>query len=328
VAKSLNAPFVDKSPADLAPLQTSPAPTLDFKRLNGRHRMSILVAALTEEITVTGTPGGQPTGVDAVEVAGPAGPIARLQLDRDMGDAGTVAFWNKQLADVHGMKWNRDERLAEIILQQSDILSFLGLPVNMGPTSHPWTLMLIQAVINATVKIEVEVKRLFSLARPSDIEPLINPVIQTPGHSSFPSGHATESACVAVLLEALLLGRNSDEMRAIACRIAENRSVSGVHFNCDNVAGAFMGMSLAEFFLARIFGGVSPQARHVDHTTQTPPPGYQLAYRYDSYATMSAVVADYPDAPQLENTLNRTPTTPGEAVLGWLADEVAAECGI
>jgi hypothetical protein len=96
------------------------------------------------------------------------------------------------------------------------------------------------------------------------------PMIQTPAHSSFPSGHATEAFAVATvmagLLEALealpparhlypLKDRLVKLLYKQAERIAVNRTVAGLHFPIDSWAGAALGEAAGQLVLARCRGG-------------------------------------------------------------------------
>jgi hypothetical protein len=82
-------------------------------------------------------------------------------------------------------------------------------------------------------------------------------MILTPGHSSFPSGHSTESFVAAYVLWKLVLQPTPlrcEELMRQAARIAINRTVAGVHFPVDSVAGQLLGLTLGEYFVARCTG--------------------------------------------------------------------------
>jgi hypothetical protein len=88
----------------------------------------------------------------------------------------------------------------------------------------------------------------------------VQPMIQTPDHSSFPSGHALEAFAIASVLFRLAEYRQNDSAPSdpwigvedkrqpflLAHRIATNRTVAGVHFPVDSLAGAFLGMFVGE----------------------------------------------------------------------------------
>jgi hypothetical protein len=91
-------------------------------------------------------------------------------------------------------------------------------------------------------------------------------MVPTPGHGSWPSGHATEAFLAATLLEALLNAastgsgpgngsRSHEQLQRLAARIAVNRTVAGLHYPVDSAAGRLLGTALAEFLVARATGG-------------------------------------------------------------------------
>ncbi|MFN3146413.1 MAG: phosphatase PAP2 family protein [Paracoccaceae bacterium] len=92
------------------------------------------------------------------------------------------------------------------------------------------------------------------MTRPLDFAPEVVPVIQTPAHSAFPSGHATESHALAETLGALYGPRTGALIDPIAERIALNRVVAGVHYPVDGDAGRTLGRLLGRIAVARLKG--------------------------------------------------------------------------
>jgi hypothetical protein len=86
------------------------------------------------------------------------------------------------------------------------------------------------------------------------------PMIQTPGHSSFPAGHAVENFMFATVLAELAYDREQqlypggsclrDQLMWLAARISINRVVAGVHFPVDMAAGMVLGSQLGRHFVA------------------------------------------------------------------------------
>ena len=95
--------------------------------------------------------------------------------------------------------------------------------------------------------------------------PQVQPMIPTPTHGSLPSGHATEAFLMARLLWKLLIHSNAPQYKdhgywgqmlmRQAARIATNRTVAGVHFPIDSVAGGILGLVLAEHVCQMSCGG-------------------------------------------------------------------------
>ena len=95
-------------------------------------------------------------------------------------------------------------------------------------------------------------KHAFACARPVEFSESIQPIIPTPGHGSFPSGHATEAFMMVRLLTALLpdgVAKYEKMLNRIAARTSINRTVAGVHFPVDTLAGQHLGHALAEYIL-------------------------------------------------------------------------------
>ena len=115
-------------------------------------------------------------------------------------------------------------------------------------------------------RAEMMMKIHFSSPRPYFWDDRVMPVIDTPTHSSYPSGHATEAFAYAIMLRALSEGDLPTATRSLvdedglemldevlfrqAFRIAENRVVAGVHYPVDSAAGFVLGASVAEDFVA------------------------------------------------------------------------------
>lgn len=103
----------------------------------------------------------------------------------------------------------------------------------------------------------------------------IQPIIQTPDHSTFPpSGHATEAYALATVMHRLQTGKggakhggvdNNALPFRIAHRIAANRTVAGgVHYPVDSAAGAVLGMTIAEAVLSLCDGGAKASTATLD----------------------------------------------------------------
>ena len=136
----------------------------------------------------------------------------------------------------------------------------------------------------------------------------VQPIIQPPSHASFPSGHSVEAFAVATVLHALsddpapaVNGSQSaysaqsafaaaqapseaSLLMRLAARIAENRTVAGVHFPADSFAGAAMGMAIGEY-LVNALGGSGATGAYTLETTN-------ITARDFNYDTLSFSGAD------------------------------------
>lgn len=79
----------------------------------------------------------------------------------------------------------------------------------------------------------------FQRARPSQLDPSLDPVLPVPGHASYPSGHATESRALALVL-ARLDPACAASYLSLADAIGDRREIAGLHFPSDSRAGEFL----------------------------------------------------------------------------------------
>jgi hypothetical protein len=78
----------------------------------------------------------------------------------------------------------------------------------------------------------------FREPRPSQVCPMIVPMVDPPITPAFPAGHALQSHLISKLLkEAGRPFANQDMLFALSRRIADNRIIAGLHYPLDNEAG-------------------------------------------------------------------------------------------
>ncbi len=166
----------------------------------------------------------------------------------------TVKEFRDQLDRVMSSAHLRMDRLEEINVQIGDITSFFGSLIYLQGHSTKWTLELIDAVLRLCSAIEFPLKMQFDCPRPITFDNRVQPIIQTPTHGTWPSGHATEAFALATVLSALTGNEDwvsaKDGLFRLAGRIADNRTVAGVHFPTDSYAGAFLGVTIGQYVVA------------------------------------------------------------------------------
>lgn len=97
-------------------------------------------------------------------------------------------------------------------------------------------------------------KEHYKRARPSHVCPALLPPLPVPGHASFPSGHATQAYLMALCMNRILSGTISetdrdaihDNLQTLACRIARNREIAGLHYPHDSLGGRVLAISVHE----------------------------------------------------------------------------------
>jgi PAP2 superfamily len=172
---------------------------------------------------------------------------------------GTI--FTKQLELVRAYADLRLDRMAEILAQEMDILSFFAAVMPMSVPRRKATFELLTAVQSLCIGLEMQAKHYCWAPRPTELASDIQPAIPTPEHSTFPSGHATEAFAVATVLHRLASGAGSSTGLAqsamlfrLAHRIAANRTVAGLHFPVDSAAGAMLGCAIGDAFCAMLAG--------------------------------------------------------------------------
>ena len=98
----------------------------------------------------------------------------------------------------------RNERATEIMAQIDPQYAFWSSIVYMHPDRTKRTFELINIVLQFCVYVEMRFKHALACWRPVEYNAEVQPMITTPGHGTFPMGHATQAYAVAHMLKALL----------------------------------------------------------------------------------------------------------------------------
>ena len=176
----------------------------------------------------------------------------------------------KQLSLVMNYADLREERATEIITQVIPQAPFWSSIVNIQPHRHKYTLEVLSLALSLAWQIEMRFKHAFACPRPVEYSPQVQPMIATPGHSTLPSGHATEAFAVARVLQSLVgaspASETASQLQRQAARIAQNRTVAGLHFPIDSAAGRLLGHTLGSYFVYRCQGQAGYNERTFDGT--------------------------------------------------------------
>ena len=98
----------------------------------------------------------------------------------------------------------RNERATEIMAQIDAQYAFWSSIIYMHPDRTKRTFELINILLQFCVYVEMRFKHALACWRPVEYNAQVQPMITTPGHGSFPSGHATQAHAVAHVLKSLL----------------------------------------------------------------------------------------------------------------------------
>jgi len=180
----------------------------------------------------------------------------------------TNPIFAKQLELVATYAELREDRSAEIIGQLHGGGPFWAAIVGLTAHRHKRTAELLDLAMSLATHVAMRFKHAMAVARPVYLSAQIQPCIPTPGHGSWPSGHATEAYMTCELLQKLLPNgaRYKEQLQRLAARTAVNRTVAGVHYPVDSAVGRLLGISLAEFLEARCNPGTKIQQRGFDGT--------------------------------------------------------------
>lgn len=233
-----------KTPADYGP-----GTMQRLRRSNPHYVRILLVEHLREGLKVLGTD---------------SDPKVELRFGSDLLFSITrptqAAYSDAQIGEVLAAVDQRADRLAEIILQQTDLFSFLAATSRLHDVSHRWMLEVLRSVQDVATIVHAQVKHRLNTRRPVEIFAAASPIIQTPQHSSLPSGHSVEAMAVAYVMSRLMGASEADTLSPgnlimrMAERIAVNRHVAGVHFPFESLAGSVLGLQIGRICLARLTG--------------------------------------------------------------------------
>jgi membrane-associated phospholipid phosphatase len=133
----------------------------------------------------------------------------------------------------------------------------LGMESDAGSPAYPYpyTALLMDIVTEVVTAPTHRLKHLIRVSRPSDsatwngmaVTPTPLPV---PGYSAYPSGHATLSQSMAIVLASL--GRNSSkrkQLERLAADVGKNRERAGLHTDIDTGSGLALGEGFGDWLV-------------------------------------------------------------------------------
>ncbi len=176
-----------------------------------------------------------------------------------------------QVSQVMSYAALRQDRTAEILAQIDGQFPFWQALFPLRLQQLPRTQEIIVAVTQLAVFIEMRFKHAFACKRPIEYSPQVQPMISTPGHGTYPMGHATQIYAVRWVLQQLYLQALkplagdqaaeafAEQQQRLAFRMSENRIVAGVHFPVDLVGGALLGTVIGCSAVSLFDGGQLPK---------------------------------------------------------------------
>ena len=218
---------------------------------------------------------------------GPDGPYAQLAHRVSTGGDVNIVSLSRPKKEVFEAQaeWLdfysdlRDDRMAEILCQLGPQHAFWSMLIYLQPSRTPKTIELLDTAVRFAIFTEIRFKHAIAAPRAIEYSSQIQPMIQTPGHGSLPSGHSTQAFIIAVVLRALFkqppTSVYSQQVMRQAYRVAMNRTVAGVHFPVDSIAGHVLGTSLGEYFVTRCTRKIKADQRYTRSNGQITPRAFK-----------------------------------------------------
>src|SRR5262249_15664657 len=110
--------------------------------------------------------------------------------------ANAIAMLDAELEELASLIPYRASVPAEILSQKDAILPYFRGSLSFDLRTHPATVFLCMAALRIGSFQAMYYKNIFNRARPSRFSPDLMPLIDPPGHASYPSGHATQSRLI------------------------------------------------------------------------------------------------------------------------------------
>lgn len=241
-------------------------------------------------------------------------------------DAPDLNILKGQMSLVAAYADLRGDRGAEILAQVGLPVAFWASIIGLQEPRHKRTVQLLALAFALANHVEMRFKQIFAVVRPVELSPQIQPMIPTPGHGAYPSGHATEAFIAAHLINTLQRtarngpahkaghGATEVQLQRQAYRIAVNRTVAGVHYPVDSACGRVLGTLLGEYLVGRCSGGSIKQREFLGS-------GYVGTHK----AARDFDLQDSIDNGQAGRQLGAAFALPAGALMGWLWDEAVKE---
>ncbi len=144
-------------------------------------------------------------------------------------------------------KSNRDDDTLSRIYYENSEATIHGAFIKEGLLSEDNELLfeLMNTVYKEHGYFILERKKHFSRARPTQLDKTLVTVIDNPMHAAYPSGHASQSYMMALILSDFD-PEHAEVYKRFAIDIAHRREIAGVHYPSDSAAGRELAIDVFE----------------------------------------------------------------------------------
>tara|TARA_R110002012_G_scaffold7936_2_gene36760 strand:+ start:161067 stop:161939 length:873 start_codon:yes stop_codon:yes gene_type:complete len=162
-----------------------------------------------------------------------------------------------ELLTLLSMRNNKRQEFAnEIAAQVNGTELYWSNAFMIGIENKPNSTILMAVAMAVGQLVGMHFKDHWNRARPVQFAPSLMPIIPTPAHPSYPSGHALQAYLTMHLLSAAAKASEGDALHdyfaSFAERIAVNREIAGVHFPTDKLESADLAEQIWEGHLSKL----------------------------------------------------------------------------
>jgi membrane-associated phospholipid phosphatase len=199
----------------------------------------------------------------ALMVDQPGGAQTLMKLTRP-----AQSIFAEQLDLIESYAHIRADRAHEIVAQIFVPFGFFSSIAWLHPDRRKFTIEFLMLVFRLCAFAHLPMKVALGCPRPNAYSPQIQPIVDSPLHGALPSGHATEAFAIGATLAAILKTASpryaswEAQLLRLAERVAVNRTIAGVHFPIDSMAGAALGLQLSRYLVRRCVPGGSVHCWH------------------------------------------------------------------
>ena len=135
---------------------------------------------------------------------------------------------------MHELEEGREEEDTEVLERQKPARGIAESILGEHATNELVSLGMSATLSEALIYPLINLKHHYDRVRPNYLDPTLIPSISVPRHPSYPSGHSTQTAVVAMILGCV--DKNHRE-EYVGNDAGWRREQGGVHFTSDTKAG-------------------------------------------------------------------------------------------
>ncbi|MDQ0199105.1 phosphatase PAP2 family protein [Neobacillus ginsengisoli] len=159
-------------------------------------------------------------------------------------------------------------------------------PISLSTPRAARILAITQNAIQDALIVSWSIKYRFDVARPIQLDPDLEPILCTPRHPTYTSGHAMAAGAAATVLS-YFFPAEADRLQELAEECSVSRIYGGVHFMADIEEGLKLGKAVGQAVINSIENEKNSSGEPVytpfknNLDAELPPPPYKQAIPFD-----------------------------------------------